>query len=26
LTHLDSRMVVMEVEIRLEVCNNLPAE
>jgi len=26
LIHLDSRTVVMEVEIRLEVCNNLPAE
>lgn len=26
LVHLDSRAVVMEVEIRQEVCNNLPAE
>jgi len=26
LIHKDSRTVVMEVEIRLEVCNNLPAE
>jgi len=26
LVHKDSRAVVTEVEIRLEVCNNLPAE
>jgi len=26
LVRVDSRSVVMEVEIRQEVCNNLPAE